>query len=60
MERIIVEYWCEVEGGNKFLGVSLIYVKEKDDINKEIACDISYMSKKRGKAVIRILEDKNK
>ena len=46
MERIIVEYWCEVEGGNKFLGVSLIYVKEKDDINKEIACDISYMSKK--------------
>lgn len=60
MERIIVEYWAEVEGMNKFLGVSLVYLREKEDINKEIECNISYMSKKRGKAVMTIFEDKNK
>lgn len=60
MERIICEFWCEMNGDNKFLGVCLIYVKEKDDINKEIKTDISYMSKKRGTATIKIFEDKNK
>jgi hypothetical protein len=60
MERVIVEYWCETKGMKKFLGVSLIYLREKDDINKEIVLDISYMSKKRGKAIISIFEDKNK
>ena len=49
-----------MNGMNKFLGVCLIYVKDKDDINKEITCEISFMSKKRGKAVIKIFEDKNK
>lgn len=34
MERIITEFWCEQHGMNKFLGVSLIYLREKDDINK--------------------------
>ena len=34
MERIIVEYWAEVEGMNKFLGVSLVYLREKEDINR--------------------------
>ena len=60
MERLIVEFWCEMEGMNKFLGVSLIYLREKDDINRDIQCVISYMSKKRGKALISINEDKNK
>jgi len=55
-----VEFWCEMEGVNKFLGVSLIYLREKDDINKEVVCAISYMGKRRGKAVIAINEDKNK
>jgi len=43
-----------MNGANKFMGVCLIYVKDKDDINKEINCDISYMSKKRGTAAIHI------
>ena len=49
-----------MEGMNKFLGVSLLYLRQKDDLNKEIECTISYMSKKRGKAVISVFEDKNK
>ena len=60
MERIICEFWCEMNGANKFMGVCLIYVKDKDDINKEINCDISYMSKKRGTAAIHIFQDKKK
>jgi len=44
----------------KFLGVSLIYLREKDDINREAVFDVSYMSKKRGKVVIKINEDKKK
>jgi hypothetical protein len=54
MERIIVEIWCEIEGAHKFLGVCLIYLREKEDINKEVKCEISYMSKKRGLALINI------
>jgi hypothetical protein len=34
MERVIVEAWCEIEGNNTFLGVCLIYLREKEDINK--------------------------
>jgi hypothetical protein len=34
MERIIAESWCVVNDMNKFLGVSLISLREKDDINK--------------------------
>ena len=49
-----------MEGNMKFLGVSLVFLKEKDDINKEIVRDVSYMSKKRGKCVLTIFEDKNK
>ncbi len=49
MERIIAESWCVVNDMNKFLGVSLISLREKDDINKQIVFDISFMSKKRGK-----------
>ena len=60
MERIIVETWSEMEGNLKFLGVSLIYLREKDDINKEVILDISYMGKKRGTCVMNIFENKNK
>ena len=59
MERMIIQYWAEVQGVNKFLGVSLTYLKEKSDLNKEVACTISYMSKKRGKAIISITQDKD-
>lgn len=38
----------------KFLGVSLIYLREKEDINKDFTFDISFMSKKRGKVEISI------
>jgi hypothetical protein len=34
MERIIVEFWAEIEGMSTFMGVSLIYLREKEDINK--------------------------
>lgn len=38
----------------RFLGVCLIYLREKDDINRETDFDVSYMSKKRGKVTIGI------
>lgn len=41
-----------MNGMKKFLGVSLIYLKEKDDINREVTFDVSYMSKKRGSVTI--------
>lgn len=44
----------------KFLGVSLIYLREKEDINKDFTFDISFMSKKRGKVEISIFQDKKK
>lgn len=44
----------------KFLGVSLIYLKEKDYINQEFLFDISYMGKKRGNVLISVFEDKQK
>jgi hypothetical protein len=43
-----------MKGIKKFLGVSLIYLREKDDINKELVLDISFMSKKRGRVVLSI------
>ena len=45
---------------NKFLGVCLVYIKDKDSLNKDVTCEISYMSKRRGETVIHIAEDKNK
>jgi hypothetical protein len=49
-----------MKGMKKFLGVCLIYLREKDDINREVDFDVSYMSKKRGKVTISIFEDKKK
>lgn len=43
-----------MKGVKRFLGVSLIYLREKDDINKELTLDISFMSKKRGKVTLSI------